>query len=874
MEFDVLGPLRIHATTGVVTPAGRMQQVLLGVLLARANAPVSVDVLTDAMWDGRPDSRAPQRLQVHVHKLRRALDDPERLSYGAGSYRLAAGPGELDVARFEELVGQADATSETPARADRLRAALELWKGTPYGGLDVPLLADEARRLAERRLATLARLYEAELANGRHALVLSALSELVRDNPVHERFAALLMTALHQDGNRTAALEVYRTTRARFIEELGLEPSAELRDLERRIRDNDPLTADPAPAQLPLAVRDLVGRDVALSELDGCVGSVPVCLVVGTAGVGKTALAVEWAQRARARFPDGQLFVDLRGYGPGQPVSSHEALGGFLRALGVANAAVPADPAERAARFRSMVAGRRLLLVLDNASSAAHVRPLLPGGTTCAVVVTSRDSLAGLVAKEGARRIVLRRLDRADSVRLLSDLAGTSRDEPAVQSIVDRCARLPLALRLAAEAVRTHDQWWVADDLDLLDGGGDPESDLRTVFSWSYRGLPAPAARMFRLLGVHPGPSVHRDVLLTVTGGPPHGITTLLRAHLVEEVAGGRLAMHDLLRAYAAECADAEEDPTTRRRLYRWYLVHALAARRRLEPGASPIPGEEPGDPGPADPLAWFTAEHATLVATVRDAAEHGEHAVAWRVAAALLNYFTLTKHWDEWIDTFRTGLSSATAAGEPAGEAVMLNGLGVAHDDLCRFDEAIDFHRAAAPRFAAAGEDRLAAWNLNNLGVALERAGRLAESVVEHHAALALFRAAGDRAGEALSLNNLGDTQRQLGDHDHAAEHLRLALDLHGDGDPAGRFTHGTLGDLHRDLGDPGRARVHYTTALAVSRSHGDRVQSATLLVRLAGLPGTTDAAGHLRRALAELTGIGESGLATEIRALLASAK
>ncbi|NGY65176.1 AfsR/SARP family transcriptional regulator [Lentzea sp. NEAU-D13] len=334
MRFDVLGPLRMYRGGDVVTISGALRRSLLAVLLARANEPVPTDVLIDALWGERAGDGSVQRLQVHVHRLRAALDDPERLSFGPDGYCLRVRPDDLDARRFDALLDEANGAD--PRRgAELIRQALELWRGTPYQGLDVPELVGEVHRLSERRLVAIEDLYAAELRCGRHGEITGELTELVHRHPLRERLHCLLMTALYQGGRQAEAMTVYRRARDVLAEELGLDPGAELRALEVRILHGEPVElgtsplARAVPAQIPHDTSGFVGREAGLARLDELLGKAPIVVVVGTAGVGKTAMTVRWAHRVKDRFPDGQLYVDLRGYGPDPPLSPQDALAAF-----------------------------------------------------------------------------------------------------------------------------------------------------------------------------------------------------------------------------------------------------------------------------------------------------------------------------------------------------------------------------------------------------------------------------------------------------------------------------------------------------------------------------------------------------------------
>ncbi|MFI7678085.1 BTAD domain-containing putative transcriptional regulator [Actinophytocola sp. NPDC049390] len=872
ITFGVLGSVRLHAGPRVRPAAGRMQSVLLGVLLARANAVVPVGVLIESMW-GAPDPRGAQRLQLHVHRLRRALDDPSRLTFHADGYRLRVAADELDATRFELLVRD--------GRPESLAEAIALWQGDPYLGLDVPLLADEAARLVELRVTAQETRLAAELAAGRAATVVGDLAELVRAHPLRERAHLLYVTALYELGRRADALAAYRAARDVLVVELGIEPGFELRELEARMLAGEPAATTAGPAQLPKDVPTFVGRADAMAGLDRvwAARGGPV-VIAGTAGVGKTALAVRWAHQNRDAFPDGQLYVDLHGFGPGRPLAPEDVLGGFLRALGVAGAGAPSDPAERAARYRSLVHDKRLVVVLDNAHSVAQVRPLLPGGPDCLVLITSRDSLAGLVARDGATRIDLDRLPPGDALDLVRRLVGARADaeHTAVAELVDRCARLPLALRIAAESVGNRAGLRVTDvvadlDLDVLDATGDPSTDIRAVFSWSHRHLDDHAARLFRLMGRHPW-DAPPAALAALAGFDERttrrALASLARAHLVEESAGGRFGMHDLLRAYAAE--QPEDDEGAVRRLFEWYTRTAAAARMAIVPQSPAIPiagAPEVTFPDASSALAWFDAERAVLVALATSGREDD---LAWRLAGLSLTYFNIGKHWDDWLAVHGAGLAAARRSGSELGEAVVLNGLGVVHDDLGHDDQAIACHTRAAELFARVGQPHFAAWNLNNLGVVYDRLGRFDDAVATHHEALELFRAVADDRGIGYSLNNLGDVFRQRREFVAAEANLLRALALQQEvGEDDGlRYTFAHLADLCWDWDRLVDAREWYEKGVAAGLAAGDRWLAAKLLMRLAALDG--EPGERLRQARALFDEVGDTESAAEIQKLLAA--
>ena len=615
MEFFLLGSLLVcpAAKAKVRVPSGK-QRVLLAVLLLHSNHVVSADVLVEALWGSEPPPSARAATRNYVKRLRKVLDDAghDLIRSVPGGYLIRVPAGDLDVTRFEELerAGQeAAAAGDWDHAADLLRAALSLWRGEALEDARSEwLAARELPRLAELRLRALDTRIELDLRLGRRAEAIAELWRLTNLHPLRERLYRLLMLALCQDGRYAEALAVYQSARRVLITELGTEPGPDLRRLHQRILTSDPALAGPGPRhavpapvtlsgarggslpprQLPQAARHFSGRSAELVVLRQITDEVydayhfTIIAVTGAAGVGKTALALRWAHEVAFRFPDGQLHADLRGYDPGSPVPPAEVLARFLRSLGVPGAEIPADQTERAARFRSLLTGQRVLVVLDNARSAEHVRPLLPATPGCAVVVTSRDSLAGLVVRDGAQRLDLDLLPLTDAVHLLRSLIGgrVDADPAAAQTLAVECARLPLALCAAAELAAACPAAPLAElarqlgdrhqRLDLLDGGGDPRTALRAVFSWSYQHLDSDSARALRLLGLHPGidiePHAGAALMGTTVAQARRLLSALARAHLIRPVGPARYAMHDLLRVYAAELAvgcDSDRQETT-----------------------------------------------------------------------------------------------------------------------------------------------------------------------------------------------------------------------------------------------------------------------------------------------------------------------
>jgi tetratricopeptide (TPR) repeat protein/transcriptional regulator with XRE-family HTH domain len=640
---------------------------------------------------------------------------------------------------------------------------------------------------------------------------------------------------------------------------------------------------DPAPqvpAQLPADIGAFAGRADHLHALDALLGdkntkssgsAVVISAVSGTAGVGKTALAVHWAHRVADRFGDGQLHVNLRGFDPDRsPMAPAEAVRRFLDALDVAPQRIPADLDAQAALYRSLLAGKRMLILLDNARDPAQVRPLLPGAPGCLVVITSRDQLTGLVAADGAHPLTLDLLAAAEAHDLLTRRLGpdrTAAEPDAVEAIITACAGLPLALAIVAARAATQPQLSLAalagqlhDRRHRLNAlaTGDPATDVRAVFSWSYHTLTDPAARLFRLLGLQPGPDISAPAAASLAGLPPERVRPLLaeltRANLLVEHAPGRYSLHDLLRAYATHLAHSI-DPDHQRnaatgRILDHYLHTAQAADLLLAPDrdpislASPQPGVSPEHPADRRrALAWFTAEHPVLLAAVDHAAATGMDTHTWQLALTLGTFLDRRGHWRDWAATARTAVAAAERLADPTAQARAHRYLAYAHIALGCFDDAhtqlrhaLDLHRQAGDRVGQA-------YIHHGLTQMWERRGRPTEALDHAQRALDLFRAASHRHGRARALNAVGWYHARLGDHQQALTHCRQALALYQElGDPVGQAaTWDSLGYAHHHLGHHAQAIDCYQHALSLYRDLGSRYLETDTLARLGDTHHTT---------------------------------
>jgi len=625
------------------------------------------------------------------------------------------------------------------------------------------------------------------------------------------------------------------------------------------------------PRQLPGPVRRFTGRHDELTALTAqltAAGGPPAALVIsaiaGTAGVGKTALAVHWAHHVARRFPGGQLYADLRGFDPsGRPAAPGDVLAGFLRALGVALPDIPASVAERAAEYRSLLTGRRVLVLLDNAGSADQVRPLLPGSADCVTLVTSRDALAGLTARDGAVRLELDLLPLSESVTLLRGLIGgrAEEDPDAARQLAILCGQLPLALRVAAELAVARPGVPLADlareladlrhRLEMLQAGGDERSTVQAAFDWSYRSLSPQAARMFRLAGIHPGPDLSIPAAASLAGltvpRTREALGELARAHLIAERTLGRFSCHDLLRIYAARRAAEDENPAQRRaaigRVLDYYLHSAHAADRLLRPSRDPIaltaasPWALAEDlAGPEQAVAWFEAEHEVLLAAVDHAARFGFSRHAWQLPWSLASFLTVRGHWDDLTATQRTALTAAISLEDSAAQALAHDRLGFSCLLRGDHDQAASYFDRALGLFQQAGDQAGQACTYLNVSFLLERQGRYAEAAEHDERALRLFQAAGHQAGQARALNAAGWHLVLAGEHQQALASCQQALALQRllDDRLDEASTWDSVGYIHHQLGQHAQATHCYQQALRMLAPTKERHRTAIILDHL----------------------------------------
>jgi DNA-binding SARP family transcriptional activator/tetratricopeptide (TPR) repeat protein len=895
ITLRVLGPVQARAADAQ-TP---QQRLVLAILALRAGHIVPVPELIDAVWEDQPPSSARGSLQALITRLRRAMVSipGSRLERCGDGYRLQIEPRQVDVHEFRSLARAGRAAPGGPAAIDAFDRALRLWRGPALA--DVPVTATvEAIRstLAEEHLSAAADRIGTLLACGREQEAAADLPPLLARHPLAERLAGMLMVALYRGGQRASALRAFRDIRGRLADELGVEPGPELQVLHQRILAGDadlaapavrrhprvatrlatgPAADDPfprlAPRQLPPATVHFAGRTAELKALNELVSQAMdadrpnvIWVISGTVGVGKTSLAVHFAHRVADRFPDGQIYVNLRGFGPhGRPVTPAKALRGLLRAMQVPSGQIPESVEAQAALYRSLLAGQRMLVLLDNVADADQVRPLLPGHSGCPVLITSRSQLTGLVATEGACPLSLDVLSEADACELLVRRLGAQRvmAEPlAAAELAGLCAGLPLALAIAAARAAARPGFplaTLAAELRSEDGRldalrtEDATSSVREVFSWSCRQLSDPAARMFRLLGVHAGPDISAPAAASLAGVPQpqarRALAELAGAHLVAEAVPGRFGFHDLLRVYASELAQAGSDEAERteatRRVLDHYLSTANAAARLLYPARDSLtlPESEPGAAperlvSRAQARSWFGAELQVLLAACGQAASAGFDAHAWRLPVALSEFLERQGQWHDLAATQQSAFAAARRLGDRTGLAQAHYGLAVARLRLRGYGEARTHLRQASEAFRKLGDRAMQARSHLLLGTASSEQGRYAQARRQTAHALALYRDLGHVAGQAHALTNLGWHHTLLGDYPAALGCCLQALDLH-------RELGNLLGEAHawdylgyaRDhLGEHDNAITCYRRALGLLSEVSDRSEQAGVLTRL----------------------------------------
>ncbi|GLU47162.1 AfsR/SARP family transcriptional regulator [Nocardiopsis ansamitocini] len=862
-----------------VNVGGPKRRTLLAALLMRPNQIVTDDELIDRIWS-RPPNRARAQLQVHVCELRSRIGKAAIVRCAPG-YTVVTSPGEVDRDRFALLASRARADRDAGRLEEavtKLRGALSLWSGPALGGVEASLSAIAGPALEELRAGAVEELYDVELLLGRSGEIVAELRAILAEFPHRERLAGQLMLALHRADRTAEALEVYTELRVRLTDELGIEPGEPIRRLQQQVLRGENLQggghgfvkpvesvprAEPPssvrespstepvasvghvqpagkelPAELPHGVRGFVDRRAELELLDKAAhgahadsGQGPeIWVATGQPGVGKTALALHWAHSASDRFPDGQLYIDLRGFSARNvPLEPAEALHALLRSLGGDLPAPNRDIDELARIYRSRLAGRRICLILDNAATAEQVRPLLPGHTGGTVLVTSRRRLTGLTARDGARPIRLGCLAPDRAVELLTQFLGAdavAAEPVATADLARLCGYLPLALRLAATAAGTRPdiaalvaELRTVTPLTKLSADED-EGVVAASFAWSYQRLPLDQARLFRILGLIPGATFSARTVAAAADCPQAkaaaGLRALLDDNLVEQCRAGRYRLHTLLRLYAAERAEAEETARERTAVLLRLVDHfhelATAANRFVTRGCRATPGTGPTVfAGREAALEWLRAELANVTAVVTRAAQCGYHARAWRTAEAMVPFLRLGGHDGEWRSISLIGLDAALSCGDKRGAAAMHLSLGLAYLEAGPLSTAAHHLTLACRVGAAAGRSDVVVEALTALAAVHQCQGGLGAAV------RAARRALGREEGAGALRVSPGPSHSRMGEQGRAHAHLARADTLNNASatdDPSGLVLL-ELAWIRRCMGDTEGAVRDYHDAL-----------------------------------------------------------
>lgn len=904
VEFDILGGLvgRVDGRDVALGPTQR--QCVLAALLVDANRTVSLDQIADRVWGEHLPHRAAGTLRSYLSRLRQVLGGSV-IERGPLGYRIVVEPGNLDLHRYRDAIA-----------AGEYEKAFTVWRGEPFAGLHTVWLDGVRQSLLDDHLAARLDYHDARLADGGHAVILNELAELCQEHPFDERLHGQLVLALYRGGRQAEALEQYDAVRRRLADSLGVDPSPGLRAIHQDILAGAAPPARPAndqvrPRQLPPDIQGFVGRESSLAALGTLLdnltaasahpGPIVISAIDGAGGIGKTSLAVHWAHRIKHRFPDGQLYLNLRGYGPGAPLSPQDALESLLDALGVAANRIPPGLAERTALLRSVLDGQRVLVLLDNVEDSEQVRPLLPGSDSL-VLITSRAQLRGLSVREGARLLTLDLLSPSEALTLLGTVIGEQRvddEREAAAELVELCARLPLAVRLAAEQAALHRGWPLhrlvrelraqPNRLAALSLDDDPVTDLRAVFTWSYEALKPAAARMFGLLGLFPGNDISTAAAAALAGVPVADAAAALRqlvmASMLTTSGDDRYELHDLLREFAARdvVRDEGEEHAARDRLIEWYLHTGRNARGWLTttPHGVPVPATPPEGvtalefPDRQSAVAWYDTERDTVRRLVLGARRDTEKRGAILIAQMCWHYFHLRGDYQHLMTVYETALAFAVELGDEYLEAKCCNGLTLPYSVLRDIEDDLAICERALRIFEKLGDVYQTAISLLNHSSVYNRAGRHDDAIDAATRARQLSLASGDPTVAAMTLNNHAESllglrrfAEALTVAEQAAEEFRAIGEL-------SRVVTGleTIAMVHAASGDHLAAIAAYREALDATEDTQATARTVSLRVDLGHqllAAGRRDEAVDVWRRAHELAVQRQDRLASEIETLL----
>ncbi|CAL9492773.1 Regulatory protein AfsR [Streptomyces sp. enrichment culture] len=881
LRFSVLGPVRAWRDDEPVSTGSPQQRALLAALLLREGRTATAAELIDALWGEEPPQQALAAVRTYASRLRKVLDAGVLVSESGGYAVRGLGEGALDLAAAQELAAEAEKARNTGDLCHArgvLDRALSLWNGETLAGVPGPYAQAQRVRLEEWRLQLLESRLDMDLEQGCHAEAVSELTALTAAHPLRERLRELLMLALYRSGRQAEALAVYADTRRLLADELGVDPRPDLQELQQRILRADPGLAEPSapvaesvvvpvrPAQLPATVPDFTGRSSFVRELgevlasaSGAEGRVmAVSALAGIGGVGKTTLAVHVAHEARPAFPDGQLYVDLQGAGA-RAAEPETVLGSFLRALGTADSAIPDSLEERAALYRSVLDGRRVLVLLDNARDAAQVRPLLPGTPGCAALVTSRVRMVGLA---GAHLIDLDVMSPDEALALFTKIVGEERvasEREAALDVVGACGFLPLAIRIAASRLAARRTWTVsvlaaklADERRRLDELQAGDLAVKATFELGYGQLEPAQARAFRLLGLADGPDISLAAAAAVLDLPLEDTEDLLESlvdtSLLESAAPGRYRFHDLVRLYARACAERDEQPPDEReaalsRLLDFYLATAAGVYAIERPGDRLVDGLEPtAHPGltftdGSAALDWLYTEASPLLAAVRQAAGTDRLRRGVDLLWAAKDLAESGANCHQYETTARAMCVATRDGGDTRAEGRARTTLTNALLVSGRIQQAAEQADLAMSLAEASHDATAASWVANDRGLISLHQGRYADGRTFLEQAIEGYRAAGNRAGEALSLSNLSRAHLGMGNVEKAVAIAHYGLAAHLDIGRTMRLANGhfTLGIALTQADRYNEALSQFADALHIFEEHRQRLWQGTTNFRIA---------------------------------------